>query len=266
AELGQTLLAALQPHFSPVAALTVEDVIHDRAGEMTPRARRQQLFQLATPSWNVDRARLPEGGNGLVKLQVLGVPDAADTIFEGEPMLVSTHDPHRLTALIVVAGAPPSALQQYDQYRQAMAQIQGKRPLHVLPDFLVTTDQGRLVFALGSIFGFIYSQGAHFYYRPADPLEPAARLANGLSNAIDAFSKQEILVNEALERVEGQIARLGLQEAIGVLTEYVTNSTPTKNGQTRLDEQLRELKRLVRDYTDDLRRVDAFSAGIHKKR
>ncbi|MCP4362513.1 MAG: hypothetical protein GY796_31290, partial [Chloroflexi bacterium] len=41
AALGQTLLAALQPHFSPVAALTVEDVIHDRAGEMTPRARRQ---------------------------------------------------------------------------------------------------------------------------------------------------------------------------------------------------------------------------------
>ncbi|MCP4426568.1 MAG: hypothetical protein GY803_18910, partial [Chloroflexi bacterium] len=108
-------------------------------------------------------------------------------------------------------------------------------------------------------------QGAHFYYRPADPLEPAARLANGLSNAIDAFSKQEILVNEALERVEGQIARLGLQEAIGVLTEYVTNSTATKNGQTRLDEQLRELKRLVRDYTDDLRRVDAFSAGIHDR-
>jgi hypothetical protein len=30
-----------------------------------------------------------------------------------------------------------------------------------------------------------------------------------------------------------------------------------------VDEQLRELKRLVRDYADSLRRIDAFSAGMN---
>ncbi|MCP4415544.1 MAG: hypothetical protein GY805_02910, partial [Chloroflexi bacterium] len=260
-ELSQHLQHALLSHFDGIASLSVEEVIELRAAEMSPRARRQQLFQLATPSWNVDRARLPEGGAALVRLEVLGVYDAADSLFEGEPMLVSTHDSQRMTALVVAVGAPPAALQQYDQYMQAMAQVKGKRPLHVLPDFLVTADNGRLNFALGSIFGLIFSQGTFFYYQPADPLQSSLKLANGLSNAIKIFSEQEELVNEVGERVEGQIARLGLREAIQILSEYCANA-PT--GSTPLDEQLRELKRLVRDYSDGLRRIDAFSAGIQE--
>ena len=256
-----SLRVALSPLFAPVAALTIEDVIQARREELSPRARRQQLFQLATPSWNLDRARLPDGGSNVVRLEVLGVPDANHSLFEGEPMLVSTHDAHRLTALVVAAGAPPSALQQYDQYLQAQAQLGGRRPLHVLPDFLVTADQGRLLFALGSIFGLIYSQGTFFYYQPADPLETAVKLANGLSNAIHMFSEQETLVNEVSERIEGQIARLGLREAIAILTEYYSTAP---NGNTPLDEQLRELKRLVRDYAESLRRIDAFTVGMHK--
>lgn len=259
-QLMDSLRQALSPLFKVIANLTIEDVIEDRREELSPRARRQQLFQLATPSWNLDRARLPEGGSNLVRLEVLGVPDANNSLFEGEPMLVSTHDPHRLTALVVAAGAPPSALQQYDQYVQAQTQLGGRRPLYVLPDFLVTADQGRLLFALGSIFGIIYSQGTFFYYQPADPLESAVKLANGLSNAIHVFSEQETLVNEVSDRVEGQITRLGLREAIAILTDYYTTAP---NGNTALDEQLRELKRLVRDYVESLRRIDAFTAGIH---
>lgn len=259
--LVDALRVAVGTLFKFVSELTIEDVIQDRRDELSPRARRQQLFQLATPSWNLDRARLPEGGAHLVQLEVLGVPNASRSLFEGESMLVSTHDPYRLTALVVAAGAPPSALQQYDQYKDAQEQLGGRRPLHVLPDFLVTADQGRLLFALGSIFGIIYSQGTFFYYQPSDPLESAFKLANGLSNAIHVFSEQETLVNEVSERVEGQIARLGLREAIAILTDYYSTAP---NGNTALDEQLRELKRLVRDYVDGLRRIDAFTVGIHE--
>ena len=259
AELRDTLLATLTPYFDPIVQMNIEHVIEERRDEMSPQARRQQLFQLATPSWNVDRARLPEGGAGLARLEVIGLPDANHSIFETERMKVSTYDPYRLTALVVAAGAPPAALQQYDQYMSAMEQVRGKRPLHVLPEFLVTADQGRLLFALGSIFGLIYSQGTFFYYQPADPLDPSTKLANGLSNALQTFSEKEELLNEVNERIEGQIARLGLQEAIQILTEYYSNAP---NGNTQIDEQLRELKRLVRDYADSLRRIDAFSAGM----
>lgn len=261
-DLSEQLLAALRPSFAPVAALSIEQVIEERRAKMSPRARREQLFRLATPSWNIDRARLPDGGAGLVRLEVLGVPDAARTLFADEPMLVATHDPHRLTALVVVAGAPASALQQYPLYRQAMEQLRNKRPLHVLPAFITGHEQGRLTFALGSIFGLIYSQGTFFYYQPNDPLAGPLKLANGLNNAIRIFIETDGLVNEVHERVEGQIARLGLREAIQVLTTYYSNNAP--NGNTPLDEQLRELKRLVRDYTDGLRRIDEFSAGIRQ--
>lgn len=257
--LRQELLTRLSPYFEPVTRIGVEQAIREQAAEVSPRARRQQLFQLATPSWNLNRARLLDGGAGLARLEVLGVPDVGDTVFEGEPMMVSTHDPYRLTALVVVAGAPPSALQQYDLYQQALERHQNKRPLYILPDFLISSDQGRLMFALGSIFGLIYSQGTFFYYQPADPLSTPVKLANGLANAINAFIEREELVAEVNERVNAQIAGLGLREAIHVLSGYYSSVSP---GPTSLDEPLRELKRLVRDYTDSLRSIDAFSAGI----
>jgi hypothetical protein len=241
-----------------VTEVGVEQIIADQASGMSPRARRQQVFRLATPSWNLDRSRLADGGAGLVRLEVLGVPDADDTLFEGEPMLVSTYNPYRLTALVVAAGAPASALQQYDLYQQAVETNGNKRPLFILPDFLSAHDHGRLTFALGSIFDFIYNQGTFFYYRPEDQLDNPVKLANGLNNAIEAFVEQENLVAEADERVNTRIASLGLREAIQILTDYYS-SVPTN---TSLEEPLRELKRLVRDYANSLRGIDDFRAGI----
>jgi hypothetical protein len=260
--LHQTIVTALTAYFGPVARIGIEQVIAEQTADMSPRGRRQQVFRLATPSWNLDRARLPDGGAGLVYLEVLGVPDADNTLFEGEPMLVSTRDPYRLTALVVVAGAPASALQQYDLYQQAIETNHSKRPLFILPDFLATGDQGRLMFALGSIFGFIYSQGTFFYYQPEDPLSPPVKLANGLNNAIQLFMDQEGLAAEVNERVNARIASLGLREAITLLTEYYSNIPAN----TSLNQPLRELKRLVRDYTDSLRGIDAFRAGIEAGR
>ena len=60
------------------------------------------------------------------------------------------------------------------------------------------------------------------------------------------------------ERVNARIASLGLREAITLLTDYY-NNIPAN---TSLNQPLRELKRLVRDYTESLRGIDAFSAGI----
>ncbi len=130
-DLTRALVVAVIDLFAPVARLTVDEVVDERAAEVSPRARRQQLFDRATPSWNIDRTRLPDGGNGLVRLEILGVPDSRHTSFSEEPMLVSTGDPHRITALVIVAGAPATALQQFDRYQTALARA--RCPAHPRP-------------------------------------------------------------------------------------------------------------------------------------
>ncbi|MEW5989097.1 MAG: tubulin-like doman-containing protein [Chloroflexota bacterium] len=254
--LEEYLWQRLRRAFHPIEAMTVEEVIRERSEQMSPQARRQQLFRLATPSWNLDRARLPEGGAGLVRLEVLGVSDETDTLFTGEPMLVSTHDPHRLMALVVVVGAPRSALQQYPVYQQTLAQVRGQRPFYVLPNFLSDASEAKKQFALGLLFGLLYNQGAFFYYRPADPLASPILLANGLANAIEAFATQDGLVNSVNERISGQIAQIGIRQAINLLSEYYSK---VPDGSTPVDELTRELKRLVRDYADELRQIEQMT-------
>lgn len=259
AELAELLLGVLRTPFAAVQALTIEDVIADRAAEMSVRARREQLFQMATPSWNLDRARLPQGGSDMKRVEVLGVPDVTTTLFRHEPTHVSTHDPHRLVAFVVSAGAPPAALQQYERYRQMMDMVRAQRPIFVLPQFMADANQSRLAFALGSIFGYIYNQGTYFYYQPSDELQSPLRLGNGLANAIAALEARDGLVRELMERIDAQIARLGLQQAIAILSEYYS---VVPEGRTPLDDLARELKQLVREYSEELRQISEFSSGL----
>ena len=249
-------LSTLAELFTPILEMTVEGVIADRADEVPIRARREQLFRLATPSWSIDRARLPDGGADLVRLEVLGVSDVSETLFGDETMAVSTYDPHRLIALVVAAGAPRSALQQYKLYSHALERVRGYRPMFVLPQFIANAGQAKLAFALGSLFGLVYNQGTYFYYRPLDQLERPIRLDNGLSNAIQAISTRERAVHEIMERVDAQIAQLGLHQAIEMLTRYY-EEVSDRRGQT--DELTRELKQLVRQYADELRQINDLS-------
>lgn len=255
-KLSDWLLTAVSAPFTPIHQLTIEAIIARRSHEMTPQARRQQLFQLATPSWSINPARLPEGGHHLVRLQVLGVPDERHTHYKDETMRVSTHDPHRLIALTVVAGVPQTALKQYDLYRRALDHARGQYPIHIHPSFVADASQVKLSFALGSIFGLITSQGTYFYYQPTDPLQNQRRLGNGLINAIQGLATENGLANEIIERIDGKIAQLGLQQAIAVLHDYY-HTAP--QGRSQLDETTRELKQLVRAYSDELRQINDLS-------
>jgi hypothetical protein len=239
--------------------MTIEDVLSERSGEMSPRARRKQLFELATPSWSIDHTRLPDGGAGLERLEILGVTDDKATLFKDDMARISTHDPHRVIAYVMVAGAAPSALQQYEHYRQQLERMRGVLPVHVLPEFMTEVNQGQLAFALGSIFKLIQSEGAHFYYHPADSLEERVRLGQGLANAIDAICTQESLIREIMDRVDSQIAHLGLQRSIEILSEYFTT---VPDGKTKLDSIARELKRQVREYSEELQEIREFSGSL----
>jgi len=257
-EVGQTLLVACQPPFNAVAALSVAAVIQLQAEEIPPESYRTWLANQATPSWNLDRTRLPEGGATLQQLEVLGVPDEGHPLYRQQiKNLVSTGDPTRITIFKVHIGAPHTAIQQWDSYHTAYEQARGHVPLHILPQFQVDNERARQTFALGSLFQFIKTQGAYFYYHPADTLAPQVKLGQGLANSLDTFINKDGLVQETRERVEKEVAARGVEATLRHLSRYYD----TTNGRTTTDTLVLELKRLVRAYAEELSQIHQFNPG-----
>ena len=246
--------------FDPLLRCSVEIALRERADQVSPEARRLWLLERATPSWNLDRSRLEDGGAGLVSVAVLGVPDEHETLFaeQGE-MLVSTQDNQRIIALRATVGAPYTALQQFPAWKRAYAQVRGQRPLHVLPAFHTSADVALQAFAVGLVFRLVFAQGSWYYYRPADRLDEPERLAQGLHNAVQTFAAREGLAHEVLERVEQHIlVRLTTAQAIERLDAYC--AAGERGGVT--DELDRRLRKAARAYADRLRQTLAASEGI----
>lgn len=251
-EIAARLTAVAREAFEAVAVLTVEQVIADRTGEASPAARKERLFRLATPSWNLDLTRLRDGGTGLRGIQVLGVADESDSLFGKEMrLLVSIHDPTTVVAFLATIGAPFTAIQQYPDYLRRYETVRRLRPLHVLPQFQADGKQSKLAFALGTIFDLIVGKGAYFYYRPADPLDPPVKLEQGLSNALRRFARTDSLVQDVLDRVERQIEEIGTAAAVERLAAYYAR--PPGGERNSPDGLLIEMRKLVRAYTDQLR-------------
>jgi hypothetical protein len=62
-----------------------------------------------------------------------------------------------------------------------------------------------------------------------------------------------------MDRVDSQIAHLGLQRSIEILSEYFTT---VPDGKTKLDSIARELKRQVREYSEELQEIREFSGSL----
>lgn len=260
AELAREIEVGASQSFNQILQHDVETALREDDDEVTPEARRRWLLERATPSWNLDRSRLEDGGTGLVSVTVLGVPDEDRTLFaDHSEMLVSTHDNRRIIALRATVGAPYTALQRFPAWKRTYRINRGKRPLHVLPSFHTSTETALQAFAVGLVFQLIYSQGSWYYYRPADRLEERQRLAQGLRNAVQAFAGREGLAQEVLERIERHITlRLTTAQALERLDTYCAAG---EDGEAT-DELDRQLRKAARDYADRLREVLAASEGI----
>jgi hypothetical protein len=264
-ELARWIQQRTSQAFGPLLRYDVESALEEQSDEVSPEARRLWLLDRATPSWNLDRSRMREGGAGLVSVTVLGVPDEHQTLFAGQSeTLVSTQDDHRIVALRATVGAPYTALQRFHAWKRAYERKRGQRginsiPLHVLPSFHTSRDAALQAFAVGLVFQFIFSQGSWYYYRPADQLDEPQRLAQGLHNAVRSFAAQEGLAREVLERVDQHISmHLTTAQAIERLDTYCTAG---KNGEIA-DELDRRLRKAARAYADRLRGMLAASEGV----
>lgn len=256
AKVESVLLESCLPAFQLIAGMNIEQAITLQSQETLSENYHIWLVNQATPSWNLDRTRLSDGGAALHHLQVLGVPDETASSFRRQThSLVTTGDPTRITAFVAHIGAAHTAIQQWDNYQSNYEQVRGHVPLHILPHFQADNERARQTFALGSIFGFIQNQGAYFYYIPADSLTRPVKLAQGLANSLKVFTGKDGLVQEVRERVEQIVASRGVEAILKILSKYYEPG----NGRYPADDLVLELKRLVRAYADELRQIHQFT-------
>jgi hypothetical protein len=133
-DLAARLVALSGRSFAPIARLTVEQVLQMSWDDRSAGHWIARLSELAAGAWNLDRALLPNGGDGLARYLTLGVPDAAQSIFAGAGQtLVSTHDPERIVALRTIYGASIETLQAAPQWRAAYEAHADRDRFHILP-------------------------------------------------------------------------------------------------------------------------------------
>lgn len=259
-QLARDIQGWASESFKPILQLGVESALRENGNGVSPEARRLWLLERATPSWNVDRTRLEDGGARLASLTVLGVPDQDDTLFAAHKAAqVSTRDSRRIIALRATLGAPYTALQRFPAWKRDYERKRGQRPLHVLPAFHTSTEAALEAFAVGLVFQLLSAKGSWYYYQPSDPLDEPHRLAQGLRRAVSAFADQEGLAQEVLERVDRHIAmHLTTAEALEQLDAYCAAG---EDGEAT-DQLDRQLRKAARDYADRLREMLAASEGI----
>lgn len=247
-QLAGALSQAAAHSFTPLAQISVEDVLRRRWDDRSAQQWISRLEGLAAASWNLDRSMLLSG-SGLAEFTTLGVPDAAHSIFAGGDItLASTYDPERIVALRTVYGASLDALKPWLLWRRKYEQAVGRTPLHCLPKFQRQDDRSLQHFVLGLIFELIDNAATWFYYRPADELAGRVRLGQGLENALAAFREKSDLQAEVMARITDRIAQEGTAAALERIDRYVA-----AGGQDD-DELTRNLRRAARDYAAELRR------------
>lgn len=246
------LLDVAREQFRPVRELTIEDAVQARppgASQMSPTERKTALLQMARPAWNLDETRLPHGGAHLARLVLLGVPDADDTVYRADgDQLVSTSDPHRITAFSMTAGVPMGALRKYDVYAaryDAARRADSGVMLHVLPGMELGAERASLALALGLVFEFVVDRQANYYYRPTDPLADDVWLGRGTRRALQQLADEPARLSELHTRIEEHIEQIGLKDAY---EQMMTFCTPSDGD----DDLRRDLKRQVRDYARTL--------------
>jgi len=121
-----------RPLFAFLEQWSVEERLQGAAGPGILE-RWLALRRFARPAWLLDGAIWPP--SDLIRLELLGVADAAHTLFEGcGAQLVSTGDRHRVTLLVLAMGAPISALLRFHQLFEGYRRALQRCPLHVFPD------------------------------------------------------------------------------------------------------------------------------------
>lgn len=213
--------------FEDIHQITLEQVILEKSEQVDPRKRLQELLNRSVPFWMYQVEGVLGADWEAEQIVVIGVNDRERSIYrdaiEAGQSLTSTFDPHRITVLQTKHGIPLFALTQYQDFRQAHDHVirSGLKPLYVFPEVRPGGQRAKQVFALASAYGIIFKSGAYYYIVPPNPVDPPARIGQGMSDALRVFRNNEDMISRAANLVDEQISREGTEAAAAALERFV---------------------------------------------
>ncbi len=247
--------------FREINNVKISEIMTEKRNELSPEARLDKLLQDALPFWNYERARLDMDGE-LDNIMVLGDEDSTQTIFQLRKAMniISTRDPHRITALNTKHGLPLFALRQYPDYKERYNTYKRRNisPLHLFPNMSFNDDKGEKEvwqwFALGEAFDLIRQTGMNDYeYVPEDKLIKPLKLGQGLSRSLAGLVQNEEAQIEIQERVRTIWGKIGHDAARQKIEKYMEPPKRLSSGNNTQVEELRNtLRVLAREYLNSI--------------
>ncbi len=245
-ELHDVILEFGRVTFAPLREVRIEDVIRDKQAEVTAAERLEQLREDSVPFWNYDPTLMTDSGVNVESIIVIGVEDAARSLFGHETrrgeMLTSTRDAQRITVLCTRHGLTIYALQQFEDYKRRYEAHRQRKvsPLHIFD--LGDPRWARTIFAVGEALGLVEELGAANYYYHTDADE-RADLARGLEAALRAFAANPEAVTMVERAVDGYIGEVGKSAARETIETYLAQELAAAPDRRALEQELRDLAR-----------------------
>lgn len=243
ADWAHQLIAHCNQVFAPeIARTSILEALNDYYSEQAPAIIAglfDRLVRYCHPFWQYNKDSGIQGQEGK---SLIGLEDEHSALIPAayrdnvQYEIKSTGFKHRIDAARIYHGLPAFLLRGMADYKAYYdARREGSDPLHVIPEAAQAEEvipeenvEARQLFAVATAFGYIIQIGTWYYFDPAkrysaDRIHPGRenRLAQGRTNAEEAFAHRDDFVRHVETTLDTAIEYIGNREAVTILQKQI---------------------------------------------
>lgn len=243
ADWAHQMISHCKQVFAPeIARTSILEALNDYYGEQAPNVIAglfDRLVRYCHPFWQYNKDSGIQGQEGK---SLIGVENEHSGLIPAtyrdniQYEIKSTGFKHRIDAARIYHGLPAFLLRGMADYKAYYDNRRnGSDPLHVIPEVMQAEEvipeenvEARHSFAVATAFGYIIQIGTWYYFDAGkryatDRIHPGRenRLAQGRTNAEEAFAHREEVVRQVEAALEASIEYIGNREAITILQKQI---------------------------------------------